>query len=181
MLWQTARILVRLPLLARFGIGSESISASRFCTTSGKSLVSAEEIISAVSEVGEPQSMEHNISVENLSYGKAEISLKCDEDSLRPGGTVSGPVMFALADLTAWAVVLSATGLNSRLAVTTNMSIDFLRKPAPGSITAKGEVLKQGKALFVSHIRLYSAALGTHSKPVASATATYSLPPTKTK
>ena len=91
--------------------------------------------------------------------------------------------MFALADLTAWGVVLSITGVESRMAVTTSMSIDFLRKPQPVDIVAKGTLLKHGKSLVVSHILLYSDDGDGifDSSPVATATATYSMIPPKIK
>ena len=58
----------------------------------------------------------------------AEIVLPFDKSSLRPGGTISGPHMMLLADVCMYAVVLVHIG-EVKLAVTTNLNINFLRKP----------------------------------------------------
>lgn len=98
-----------------------------------------------------------------------------DERFLRPGGTVAGPIMMGLADAAVYALVLSRIG-PVELAVTTQLSINFLRKPAPGDVLARASMLKLGKRLAVGEAVLYSEATGL-SQPVAHATATYSIPP----
>lgn len=103
------------------------------------------------------------------------MALAAEEKHLRPGGTVSGPAMFALADVCAYFCILSKLGPVA-LAVTTNCSIDFMRKPAPGRILCKMELLKLGRVLAVTEGRLYSEA--APDKPVARASLTYSIPPT---
>ncbi len=93
--------------------------------------------------------------------------------SLRPGGTLSGPAMMTLADLAMYALVLSAVGLKP-LAVTTNLSINFLRKPAPGDLIAEARMLKLGKALAVGEVSIR----GDGAADVcAHAVVTYSIPP----
>jgi len=94
---------------------------------------------------------------------------------LRPGGTVSGPIMMGLADAAVYALVLSRIG-PVELAVTTQLSINFLRKPEPGDVLARASMLKLGKRLAVADVILYSELLGIE-RPVAHATATYSIPP----
>ena len=101
------------------------------------------------------------------------MALSTDDKHLRPGGTVSGPAMFTLADYAAYAVILGHIGPVG-LAVTTNLNINFLRKPEPGTIVARGQLMKLGKRLAVVDIGI--------SKPgdddlLAHATATYSIPP----
>jgi uncharacterized protein (TIGR00369 family) len=103
------------------------------------------------------------------------MSLSASDKHLRPGGTVSGPAMFALADVCAYFAILSMLGPVA-LAVTTNCSIDFMRKPAPGRIFCRMELLKLGRALAVTEGRLYTE--GAMDKPVARASLTYSIPPT---
>jgi len=105
------------------------------------------------------------------------------EQFLRPGGTISGPVMMALADAAMYALVLSRIG-PVELAVTTNLSINFLRKPKPGDVLAEARMLKLGKRLAVGEVSLYSdrgSELAKHSdcisEPVAHVTTTYSIPP----
>ncbi|WP_299302906.1 PaaI family thioesterase [uncultured Litoreibacter sp.] len=102
------------------------------------------------------------------------MALAAEEKHLRPGGTVSGPAMFALADVCAYFCILSKLGPVA-LAVTTNCSIDFMRKPAPGRLLCKMELLKLGRALAVTEGRLFSEA--APDKPVARASLTYSIPP----
>ena len=94
---------------------------------------------------------------------------------LRPGGTVAGPILMGLADAAVYALVLSRIG-PVELAVTTQLSINFLRKPAPGDVLARASMLKLGKRLAVGEVILFSENTGIE-KPVAHATATYSIPP----
>lgn len=110
------------------------------------------------------------------------------ENFLRPGGTVSGPVMMGLADAAIYAMIMSRIGA-VELAVTTSLNINFLRKPSPGDILARATPLKFGKRLVVGDVAIYSATdnaldcVGDGNAPndaemVAHATATYSIPPT---
>jgi uncharacterized protein (TIGR00369 family) len=92
---------------------------------------------------------------------------------LRPGGTVSGPSMFALADVSFYVAVLAHVGPKA-LAVTTNCNIDFMRKPAAGQdLLGKATVLKLGRSLIVGDVMIYSEGM---NKPVARASLTYSVP-----
>lgn len=89
----------------------------------------------------------------------------------RPGGTVSGPSLFTLADIGGYALVLSHAGPDA-LSVTTNLSINFLRKAGPGLLTAHCRILKLGKSLMV-----FDADIVADGRSVAHATGTYSVPP----
>ena len=92
---------------------------------------------------------------------------------LRPGGTISGPTLMGLADCAMYVVLLSAIGPVA-LAVTTNLSINFLRKAPPGQdVLAAARLLKLGKRLAVGEVNLLS---GTSPDPVAHVTSTYSIP-----
>jgi len=113
--------------------------------------------------------------VDDLERDKALLRAVCDESALRPGGTVAGPVMMGLADAAFYAVVLANIGLVS-LAVTTNLSINFLRKPGPGDVFCQASLLKLGKRLAVCEGTIFSTDLGIE-KPVAHVTGTYSIPP----
>ncbi len=104
------------------------------------------------------------------------MALNADERHLRPGGTVSGPTMFGLADVCAYFCILSVLGPVG-LAVTTNCSIDFMRKPAPGRLLCRMELLKLGRALAVCEGRMYVE--GETDRPVARASLTYSIPPNR--
>jgi uncharacterized protein (TIGR00369 family) len=96
-----------------------------------------------------------------------------DEKMLRPGGTVSGPTLMALADCAMYVVLLSAIGPLS-LAVTTSLNINFLRRAEAGhDLIAAARIMKLGKRLAVGEVMLMSAA---SPDPVAHVTATYSIP-----
>lgn len=102
------------------------------------------------------------------------MRLKVAERHLRPGGTVSGPSMFALADVAAYVATMARIGKEA-LAVTTNCAIDFMRKPEAGrDLVAQARVLKLGKSLSVTDVLLYSEGMDA---PVARASLTYSIPP----
>jgi len=102
------------------------------------------------------------------------MRLRVDDSHLRPGGTVSGPAMFGLADVAAYVATMARIGPQA-LAVTTNCAIDFMRKPAAGcDVIARAEVLKLGRALSVISVLLYSEG---SDDPVARANLTYSIPP----
>ncbi|MFZ0099993.1 MAG: PaaI family thioesterase [Gemmobacter sp.] len=96
------------------------------------------------------------------------------ERHLRPGGTVSGPAMFGLADVAFYLALLQRIGPVA-LAVTTNCSIDFLRKPAAGrDLVARARMLKLGRVLAVGDVLIWSEGM---DQPVAHASLTYSIPP----
>lgn len=112
-------------------------------------------------------------AIDSVSPGEAAVRLSANELHLRPGGTVSGPSMMALADLAAYVVILAHIGPQA-LAVTTNLNINFLRKPEPGDLVATCRLLKLGKRLAVVDCGI--AGEGQEDL-VAHATATYSVPP----
>ncbi len=108
-----------------------------------------------------------------VAPGSATMRLDAAERHLRPGGTVSGPTLFALADVAAYVAILAHIGPVA-LAVTTNLSINFLRKPLPGPLFARARILKLGARLAVTEISISS---GAEDDLLAHATATYSIPP----
>jgi uncharacterized protein (TIGR00369 family) len=112
-------------------------------------------------------------SVETAGAGTCRMRMAYSERNLRPGGTISGPSMFALADLAFYVAVLGAIGPVG-LAVTTNLNINFLRKPAQRDMLADCRMLKIGKRLAVGEATLFSEG---EREPVAHATGTYSIPP----
>lgn len=115
------------------------------------------------------------LAVESFTEEHVTIRACYSEKFLRPGGTISGPILMGLADAAVYALVLSRIG-PVELAVTTHLSINFLRKPAPGDVLARAKMLKLGKRLAVAEVTLYTEATGI-DQPVAHATATYSIPP----
>jgi uncharacterized protein (TIGR00369 family) len=116
-----------------------------------------------------------NIKVQAIGFGTISLVMPESAELLRPGGTINGPAQMALADIAMYGLVMSRLG-RVDLAVTTSLSINFLRRPEPGAITAEGRLLKLGKRLAVGDIMLLAAGGG---EPVAHAVVTYSLPPLK--
>lgn len=92
---------------------------------------------------------------------------------LRPGGTVSGPTIFACADCAFYMATLAMIG-RVPLAVTTSAAIDFMRKPGPGALVAEVRILKLGRSLAVGDVLVFSDGV---EGPVARASLTYSIPP----
>lgn len=132
----------------------------------------ASEMMDYLNEVF-PQ-VKDDFAIDHLDGERVTVRLLTAERHLRPGGTVSGPAMFALADVTAYVATMAPIG-RVALAVTTNISMDFMRKPAAGAdLIAKGKLLKLGRALAVVDVLIYSEG---GDKPVARASMTYSIPP----
>ena len=113
-----------------------------------------------------------DFKIEGLGDGYARVRMLIGERNLRPGGTVSGPAMFSLADVSVYVCILSMIGPKA-LAVTTSCSMDFMRKPAARDLLAETRMLKLGKRLAVGDVLIHSEG---QPKPVARATMTYSIP-----
>ncbi len=112
------------------------------------------------------------LTIERVEHGDVRVRKAYHEDHLRPGGTISGPTMMELADFAMYVAVFSAVGAQP-LAVTTNLNINFLRKPAQADLIADARLMKVGKRLAVGEVTLYSDG---SDEPVAHVTSTYSLP-----
>lgn len=112
------------------------------------------------------------ISLIDVGYGTASVRQALRKHVLRPGNTVSGPAMMALVDVAMYVALLGAIGWVP-LAVTTNLTINFLRKPAATDVIAKATMLKLGKRLAVGEVAIFSE--GSEDM-VAHATCTYAIP-----
>ena len=113
-------------------------------------------------------------AIDHVSETDLTTRLLVEDRHLRPGGTVSGPSIFALADVSAYLMTLARIGPKA-LAVTTNCSIDFMRKPEAGvNLVAKTRLLKLGKLLSVCDVMVFSEGM---DQPVARASLTYAIPP----
>ena len=114
--------------------------------------------------------IEGQLSVEAVGPMTARMRLAVAERHLRPGGTISGPAMFLLADCTFYVAVLGMIG-REPLTVTTNLNINFLSKPEASDLTAGARILKLGRTLAVGDVDLVQ-----NGRTVAHATCTYALP-----
>jgi acyl-coenzyme A thioesterase PaaI-like protein len=115
--------------------------------------------------------------VEAVGNGCATVSHHVGPDELRPGGTVSGPVLMSVADVALYVAILGEIGIVP-LAVTTSLTINFLRKPSSQAhIIGQCKLIKVGRSLAVGEVSLYSEG---SSELVAHVVGTYSIPPKRT-
>lgn len=134
----------------------------------------AEEVFAYLDEVfPERKANWPPIHIERLIPHEATLRMEFHSDLVRPGGTISGPAMFMLADFGIYVAILGMIG-RVPLAVTTNLTINFLRRPLPRDLFADVRLIKLGKRLAVGDVMLRSEGL---KETVAHATGTYSIPP----
>ncbi len=113
------------------------------------------------------------LTIEHVRHGGARVRQAFQEHFIRPGGTISGPTLMALADFAMYVGVLASIG-PVPLAVTTNLNINFLRRPAGRDLIAECRLLKLGRRLAVGEVTICSDG---QDDPVAHVTSTYSIPP----
>ncbi|MDX1588818.1 MAG: PaaI family thioesterase [Oleiphilaceae bacterium] len=139
--------------------------------------LSAQQVQQLIRE-GVPMANDIDLRVERIEPGQALARIPFHDRMLRPGGSLSGPVQMALSDATMYAAVLGTLGA-VEMAVTSNLNINFLRRPAAVDLYAHARVLKMGARLAYCDVRLTSAVEGVydeHSDLVAHVTGTYALP-----
>lgn len=110
--------------------------------------------------------------IESVGPMVAVVTQPIDARQLRPGGTVSGPTMFTIADYTFYVAMLAMIGREA-LTVTTTLTINFLRKPPAADLRAEARILKLGRLLATGEVTIFSAGV---EGPVAHATVTYAIP-----
>lgn len=136
--------------------------------------MSAEEVAELLreefSQAFHPQS---GLSIEQVWHGGCRVRQAYRDDFLRPGATISGPTMMALADFAFYVALLATIGPQP-LAVTTNLTINFLRKPGQRDLVASVRTLKLGQRLAVMEAEIFSDGV---EGAVAHVTSTYSIPP----
>lgn len=120
-----------------------------------------------------PQAAHIDLAVEHLDDTTIRVRLPSDERHLRPGGTISGPTLVWLADLGFYLLILGQLGPVAQ-AVTTNLNINFMRKPEPVDLIGEGRLMKLGKTLAMGDFTIWSDGA---KEPVAHATVTYAIPP----
>lgn len=137
----------------------------------GESRISIEEF-HKLTEAELPLAAILGMRVETMAAGRVGSRLPYDAQHLRPGGTIAGPSMMALADYTMYAVVLSLIGRVDQ-AVTVNLNINFLSRPEQRDLVADGRIVKLGKRLAFGEVTIYSEG---RDVPVAHVTVSYSIP-----
>ncbi|WP_259779613.1 PaaI family thioesterase [Aestuariispira ectoiniformans] len=139
-----------------------------------KPLITQEEF-EVIRDQDAPFTEYYGFVTEEISHGGCVVRLPYDLKHVRPGGTICGPAMFALADYSMWLAVLSAVG-KVPLAVTTNMNINFLRKPRETDLLCHTRLIKLGKRLAVGDMTIIAEG---DVEPCAHVTGTYSVPPNR--
>ena len=138
-----------------------------------QSVMSVQELerflASEFSQAFHPQS---GLTIEEVWHGGGRVRQAFQPQFIRPGGTISGPTMMALADVAMYVGILASIG-PVPLAVTINLSINFLRKPAARDLIAECRLLKLGKRLAMGEVAIHSDGI---TEPVAHVTSTYSIP-----
>ena len=133
--------------------------------------LTATELAEFIDEVF-PQSR-GQMMIEEVGPMRARLRMPIRDSHLRPGGTVSGPAIFTLADYAFYVATLAMIGREA-LTVTTNLTINFMRKPGLIDLIAEARILKLGKVLAVGDVTLYSDG---DDRPMAHASITYAIPP----
>jgi len=113
--------------------------------------------------------------VDSMDQGELVMRLLMPNDTrhLRPGGTISGPTIFTLADLAFWLLTMSLVGSETGC-VTTQLNLSFMRRPKPGRLVARARMLKLGRRLAVGDVTIEGR---DDEGPVAHAQVTYAIPP----
>ncbi|CAD5110471.1 PaaI family thioesterase [Zestomonas carbonaria] len=133
--------------------------------------MSSKEQIAAFIKTEFPQA---RVVIESVGDKSAIVAQEIGESDLRPGGTVSGPTLMAVADVALYVAVLGEIGIVP-LAVTTSLTINFLRRPEAGRrIIGECKLMKVGKTLAIGEVSLYSEG---REEPVAHVVGTYAIPP----
>lgn len=136
-----------------------------------KSLISAEEFEAAI-RFGIPIMNQFSFRMECLEAGYARMRMQFDERHIRPGGTISGPLLVMVADAALYAMVMSVLGMEL-LAVTSNLNIHFLRKPSPVDVIGEATMIRKGRRNIVGQVMLYSDG---EAEPIAHVTGSYAVP-----
>lgn len=131
------------------------------------------EQVEALIRAGVPMADDIDLRIERMDEQGALARVPFQSKLVRPGGTLSGPTIMALADAAMYAVVLGRLG-KVEMAVTSNLNINFLARPKPVDLLAEARILKLGRRQAVCEVSLYSA--GEEDDLVAHVTGTYALP-----
>ena len=113
------------------------------------------------------------IRIESVADRTARCRLQPSPQSIRPGGTISGPAMFALADLTIYVALIGTLGVPAIAAVTSNLNINFLLRPALADIVADARIIRLGRRSAYAEVQLYSEG---NPEMIAHATGSYAIP-----
>jgi uncharacterized protein (TIGR00369 family) len=158
------------PIRQAEGAGKGSVTLNKDMAAPAMTVKELERFLTA--EFPQVFNADSGVSIDEAWHGGCHVRQAYKASSIRPGGTISGPTMMALADFAMYVAVLAAIG-PVPLAVTINLNINFLRKPAQRDLLAEARLLKVGKRLAVGEVTICSDG---EDDPVAHVTSTYSIP-----
>lgn len=127
--------------------------------------------IEAILRAAVPDASNHRYTIEAITARGARVRWAYGPDGLRPGGTVSGPVMMTLADTAMYAALLARLD-DGRMAVTSQMNMHFLRRPPPTDLVGWADIMRLGRRQAVIEVRIFAG----EGEPVALCTGIYALP-----
>jgi uncharacterized protein (TIGR00369 family) len=160
--------------MVQAGAGAKKVAKTSAKTSAKKPMLTVEELDRfLMAEFPQVFHAASGLSIEKVWNGGGRVRQAYQTQHIRPGGTISGPTMMALADFAMYVGVLASIG-PVPLAVTTNLNINFLRKPAQRDLIAETRLMKLGKRLAVGEVSIFSDGI---DEMVAHATSTYSIPP----
>lgn len=113
------------------------------------------------------------IHVESVGLRAARVRMSAVPSTIRPGGTISGPAMFTLADFAIYAALIANLGEPAIAAVTANLNINFLLRPEPVDMIGEGRLIRIGRRLAYAEVSLFSFG---RDDVIAHATGSYALP-----
>ncbi|MBQ24649.1 PaaI family thioesterase [Alcanivorax sp.] len=134
-------------------------------------MLNADEVQAVIYE-GLPAASEEGLRIEEVGARRARVRSPFRPSTLRPGGSISGPTMMGLADAAMYAAILGELG-RVEMAVTQNLNINFLSRPAPADLIAEAVILRLGRRAAVLEVQLFSEG---NDEMVAHVTGTYALP-----
>ena len=135
--------------------------------------LSTEDVARLIDETfPEIHSAGRRMVIESVAERRARVRLAIDPRNLRPGGTVSGPTIFTLADFTIYVALIATLGTPAIPAVTSNLSINFLLRPEPVDVVAEAHLIRIGRRLAYSEVALFSVG---RDDMIAHATGSYAL------
>ena len=111
--------------------------------------------------------------IESVADRSARVRLLLDERNIRPGGTLSGPAMFMLADFTIYVALIATLGPAAIAAVTSNLNINFLMRPEPADLIGEARIIRLGRRLAYAEV---SISADKSRELLAHATSNYVLP-----
>lgn len=167
---------VGMPLGSRYNTNAWAESSTKCVSNMGLSVAQ----VTALIDEHFPQARDDigAFMIETVDARATRLRLPIRDSFIRPGGSVSGPTMFKLADLSVYAAILGQRGTDALQAVTSSMTINFLARPEPRDLICEVALLRLGRRLAVAEARLWSEGA---SELVGHATCTYALPSRRTK